>query len=377
MHRDSCEGPCHKNQGQHLRKKKIMVTAIVFSILFVLGDIGVLFLSQESFGRLPRGKRLERIHKSPNYNVKEEKFVNAEPTVTMTGDKSAVGSLLSQIFGKDTAQKVPDTALTVIRTDLRALPKDKDWIVWFGHSSYLINLSEKTFLIDPILYSGSPVSFVNKMFKGTDVYKPKDFPDIDYLVISHDHWDHLDYKAVKELEPHVGKVILGLGVGEHFEYWGYPKEKLIELDWWEDSDLATGFKVTATPARHFSGRDPRMNKTLWASYVVETPKRTIWIGGDTGYGMHFKQIGEKFKIDLGILENGQYNEQWAQIHTLPKYLGTEMVELNAARYMTVHNSRFCLSKHSYLEPLENARKAAEESGKPLLMPQMGEVLYLE
>lgn len=362
------------------KKKKIMLTAIILSILFALGDIGVLFLSQESFGRLPQGERLERIKKSPNYDLSKKQFVNLEPTETMTGDKSAAGSLLSQIFGKDTVQKIPDTALTVIKTNLRELPQDKDWLVWFGHSSYLINLSGKKFLIDPILYSGSPVSFANKMFKGTDVYKPKDFPDIDFLVISHDHWDHLDYKAVKELEPRVGKVILGLGVGEHFEYWGYPKEKLIELDWWENASLvaeSADYKVTATPARHFSGRDPRMNRTLWASYIVETPKRTIWIGGDTGYGKHFRQIGEKFKIDLGILENGQYNEQWALIHTLPKYLGTAMTELNAARYMTVHNSRFCLSNHSYLEPLKNAKKAAEESGKPLLTPRMGEVLYLE
>lgn len=365
-----------------MKKKKIMLIAILLSVLFGLGNIGLLFISQESFGRLPQGERLERIRKSPNYDISKKQFVNQEPTVTMTGDKSATGSLLSQIFGKDTVQKIPDTALTVVKTNLRELPADKDWLVWFGHSSYLMNLSGKKFLIDPILYSGSPVSFANKMFKGTDVYKPNDFPDIDYLVISHDHWDHLDYKAVKELKPRVGKVILGLGVGEHFERWGYPKEKLIELDWWDKAALAStpnpGFKVTATPARHFSGRDLRQNRTLWASYVVETPKRTIWIGGDTGYGKHFKEIGEKFKnIDLGILENGQYNEQWANIHTLPKYLGTEMVELNATRYMTVHNSRFCLSKHSYYEPLENAKKAAEESGKPLLTPQMGEVLYLE
>lgn len=359
------------------KKKKIMVTTIILSILFALGDIGMLFLSQESFGRLPQGERLERIRKSPNYDISKNQFVNLEPTILMTGEKSAAGSWVDFLFGKDTVQKIPDTALTVIKTDLKVLPQDKDWLVWFGHSSYLINLSGKKFLIDPILYSGSPVSFANKMFKGTDVYKPKDFPDIDYLVISHDHWDHLDYKAVKELEPRVGKVILGLGVGEHFERWGYPKEKLIELDWWDEASLVSGFMVTATPARHFSGRDLRQNRTLWASYVVETPKRTIWIGGDTGYGKHFKQIGEKFKIDLGILENGQYNEQWANIHTLPKYLGTEMTELNAARYMTVHNSRFCLSRHSYFEPLENAKKAAAESGKPLLMPQMGEVLYLE
>ena len=352
-----------------------MITAIILSILFILGDAGVLFLSQEKFGRIPQGKRLERIKQSPNYDGKQ--FVNEVETVTMTGDRGALAIWKDFLFG-DKSQRIPDTALNVIKTDLKSLPADRDWIVWFGHSSYLMNLSGKKVLVDPVFYQGSPVSFVNKMFKGTDVYKPADMPDIDFLVISHDHWDHLDYQVVKELEPRVKHVVTGLGVGEHFEYWGYATEKLVELDWWESSDLGAGFKVTATPARHFSGRDLRQNKTLWSSFVIVSPKRTVWIGGDTGYGPHFAKVGEKFpEIDLAILENGQYNKDWALIHTMPEFLAKEMQELGAARYMTVHHSRFCLSKHSYLEPLENARRAAQESGKPVLMPQMGEVTYLE
>lgn len=362
-------------QARSSKKKRIMITAIVLSILFLLGDAGVLFLSQEKFGRLPQGKRLERIQQSPHYDGK--KFVNEIETVNMTSDKSSLAIWKDFMFG-DNSQTIPDTALPVIKTDLKALPKDKDWIVWFGHSSYLMNLSGKKILVDPVFYQGSPVSFINKMFKGTDVYKPADMPDIDFLVISHDHWDHLDYQTVKELEPRVKHVVTGLGVGEHFEYWGYPIEKIIELDWWESADLGDGFKTTATPARHFSGRDLHQNKTLWASFIFNTPKRTVWIGGDTGYGPHFAKIGERFPgIDLAILENGQYNKDWAQIHTLPEFLVKEIQELNATRYMTVHHSRFCLSRHSYTEPLENARRAAKESGKPVLMPQMGETTYLE
>ncbi len=352
-----------------------MIIAIVLSVFFILGDAGVLFLSQEKFGRLPHGKRLERIKQSPNYDGKQ--FVNEVETVTMTGDKGALAIWKDFLFG-DNVQRVPDTALTVVKTDLKALPADRDWIVWFGHSSYLLNLSGKKILVDPVFYQGSPVSFVNKMFKGTDVYKPADMPDIDFLVITHDHWDHLDYEAVTELSPRVKQVVTGLGVGEHFEYWGYAAEKLVELDWWESAELSDGFKVTATPARHFSGRDLRQNRTLWASFLFNTPRRTIWIGGDTGYGPHFAKVGEKFPgIDLAILENGQYNKDWAFVHTMPEFLGKAMTELNASRYMTVHHSRFCLSKHSYTEPLDNARKAAQESGKPVLMPTMGEVVYLE
>ena len=357
------------------KKKKIMITAIVLSVLFILGDAGVLFLSQAKFGRIPQGKRLERIKQSPHYDGKQ--FVNELETVTMTGDKNIFAVWKDFLFG-DKTQTVPDTALNVIKTDLKSLPADRDWIVWFGHSSYLMNLSGKKVLVDPVFYQGSPVSFVNKMFKGTDVYKPADMPDIDYLVITHDHWDHLDYQVVKELEPRVKKVVTGLGVGEHFEYWGYPVEKLVELDWWESANLGDGFSVTATPARHFSGRDLKQNKTLWASFLFKAPKRNVWIGGDSGYGKHFKQIGEKFTdIDLAILENGQYNKDWALIHTMPHELCKIMQDLNASRYMTVHHSKFCLSKHSYLEPLENAKHAAQETGKPMLMPQMGEIVEVE
>ena len=352
-----------------------MVTAIILSILFILGDAGVLFLSQASFGHIPQGKRLERIKKSPHYDGKQ--FVNEVQTVFSTGKKGKLEVWKDFLFGKE-EMLFPDTALKVIKTDLKTLPQDRDWIVWFGHSSYLLNLSGKKVLVDPVFYKGSPVKFINKMFKGTDVYKPVDMPDIDYLVISHDHWDHLDYEVVKEMEPRIKKVVTALGVGSHFEYWGYPVEKLLEMDWWDSSDLGDEFRVTATPARHFSGRDLHQNKTFWASFIFKSPKRTIWIGGDSGYGPHFAKIGKKFTdIDLAILENGQYNKDWSSVHTLPKYLGKIMTELDANRYLTVHHSKFCLSKHPYFEPLENAKRAAKESGKPVLMPLIGEVVYLE
>ena len=327
-----------------------MVTAIILSILFILGDAGVLFLSQASFGHIPQGKRLERIKKSPHYDGKQ--FVNEVQTVFSTGKKGKLEVWKDFLFGKE-EMLFPDTALKVIKTDLKTLPQDRDWIVWFGHSSYLLNLSGKKVLVDPVFYKGSPVKFINKMFKGTDVYKPVDMPDIDYLVISHDHWDHLDYEVVKEMEPRIKKVVTALGVGSHFEYWGYPVEKLLEMDWWDSSDLGDEFRVTATPARHFSGRDLHQNKTFWASFIFKSPKRTIWIGGDSGYGPHFAKIGKKFTdIDLAILENGQYNKDWSSVHTLPKYLGKIMTELDAKR-------------------------AAKESGKPVLMPLIGEVVYLE
>ena len=115
---------------------------------------------------------------------------------------------------------------------------------------------------------GFPVSFVNKPFKGTDIYKPEGMPDIDYLIISHDHWDHLDYNTVKKLRDRIGTVICPLGVGEHFEYWGFDKKQIVELDWDEDSSLEVWFQVYCLPARHFSGRGLSSNQSLWASFFT-------------------------------------------------------------------------------------------------------------
>ena len=148
--------------------------------------------------------------------------------------------MLSFLFRK-TENLRPENEVPVIKTDLHKLGRDENVLIWFGHSSYFIQVDGKRFLVDPVFCMASPVSFVNKPFKGTDVYKPEDMPDIDYMVISHDHWDHLDYRTVKSLKDRVGKVICGLGVGEHFEYWGYDKDRLVELDWYEDAVLENGY----------------------------------------------------------------------------------------------------------------------------------------
>ena len=223
----------------------------------------------------------------------------------------------------------------------------------------------------------SPVSFVNKPFKGTDVYQPEDMPDIDYLVISHDHWDHLDYRTVKSLKERVGKVICGLGVGEHFEYWGYDKGQLVELDWYEDTVLENGFAVHCLPTRHFSGRGLKANQTLWASFLIETPSQKIYMAGDGGYDSHFEEIGKRFPdIDLAILENGQYNEGWKYIHLMPSNMAKAAKELKAKRVMTVHHSKYALAKHPWDEPLTNEKKMQEQDSLNMVIPEIGEVIPL-
>ena len=237
-----------------------------------------------------------------------------------------------------------------------------------------MQLEGKRILVDPVFYVASPVSFINKPFKGTDVYYPEDMPDIDYLIITHDHWDHLDYKTIVELRPRIGKGICALGVGEHFEYWKFDKKKIVELDWNENESLDPGLTVHCLPARHFSGRGLTPNRTLWASFLLETPSQKIYIGGDGGYDSRFEVIGERFpNIDLAILENGQYNDDWKYIHLMPQYMSRAAKDLKAKKILTVHHSKYALSKHRWDEPLKNARNMQADS-LDVLIPRIGEVV---
>lgn len=360
--------------GTTKKNKWFMITGIAIGIVIILIVGGCAFLNQPSFGRLPQGERLERIKRSPQYRNGE--FHNQHATELMTSDKNRWQAMWNFLFSKP-ERLTPDIPVPTVRTNLKELGQNTDLLVWFGHSSYLLQLSGRRILVDPVFCMASPVSFVNKPFKGTDIYHPADMPDIDYLIISHDHWDHLDYNTVKQLKDRVRKVIVPLGVGEHFEYWGYNKQDIIELDWMEDAQPEEGFTFHCLPARHFSGRGLKSNRTLWASFLVESPLLNVYIGGDGGYDTHFKEIGEKFRnIDLAILENGQYNEDWKYIHTMPVYLGREARELGAKQVMTVHHSKYALARHPWDEPLKNELHAAQDDSLDLVVPKIGEITRL-
>ena len=357
------------------KSKWRMVAGIIIGILIVLGVAGIAFVNQPSFGRLPKGERLEKIKRSPQY--RDGAFQNHRLTEVVTSEGGRLRAMWKFLFSKP-ERLYPDKPVQAIKTDLKTLPEDSDWMVWFGHSSYLLQLSGKRVLVDPVFCMASPVSFVNKPFKGTGIYKPEDMPEIDYLVISHDHWDHLDYQTVMQLKERVRKVICPLGVGEHFERWGYDKENLVELDWKEDALLDNGFTVHCLPARHFSGRGLTPNQTLWASFLLETPSRKVSRGGDGGYDTHFEEIGRQYPhIDLAILENGQYNEDWHHIHLMPTALGEAARDLKAKRLVTVHHSKYALARHPWDEPLKNELEAATRNSLDLIAPEIGEVVELE
>ena len=351
-----------------------MAFVIILSLL-LLCCLGVCcFLAQPSFGRNPSGDRLERIRRSPNY--RDGMFRNQMSTPVMTNKKSRWQALWEFVFA-DRKGFRPETALPVVQTDCRQLPDTGNLMVWFGHSSYLLQVDGKRILVDPVFHAAAPVSFVNRPFAGTDIFHTEDMPDKDLLLITHDHWDHLDYQTVTELREKVGRVVCPLGVGAHFEYWGYRTEQLVELDW-EEQIPYDSLIIHCLPARHFSGRGLTSNKTLWGSFLIESPSLTLYLGGDGGYGPHFKRIGRRFpKIDWAILENGQYNEDWRFIHTMPEQLGQVVSDLNARHVVTVHHSKYALSRHLWDAPLKTARRLKEEVEACVCMPVIGEILSLD
>lgn len=358
--------------------KKILkrMTMFIIAVIVLITVTAFFYVQQPQFGDAPSGKRLERILQSRNY--KDGKFVNLSPT-TQLAERYSYPKVMYEFFFKKKSNLKPVGKIPSIKTDLQSLPADKDLLVWFGHSSYLLQLEGKKILVDPVLSGyASPSNLLNKAFNGSDTYKIADLPYIDYLLITHDHYDHLDYETIKSLKGKVGAVICGLGVGEHFEKWGFPSSQIIEKDWWDKVDLEGGLTVHLTPARHYSGRGFQRNNTLWTSYVVETTNKRIFIGGDSGYDQHFAAIGKKFgSFDLAILENGQYNLAWQNIHTLPEEVVKASKDLNAKRTLPVHSAKFNLAGHPWNEPLEQIVELSEKANLWLLTPMIGEVVSLD
>ncbi|WP_083985139.1 MBL fold metallo-hydrolase [Geofilum rubicundum] len=353
--------------------KKLMVLSLI--LIATLLVITVVYLQHPMFGKLPIGDRLEKIKSSPNY--KDGAFKNVSNTPELPEGVSMWDALSKYLFGKKNDSK-PQREVPSIKTDLLSLDPNQNILIWFGHSSYFVQIDGMTILVDPVFSgSASPLPFGTKSFKGTDIYTAEELPDIDLLFISHDHYDHLDYETIKKLEPKVGKVICGLGVGAHFEHWGYDNNNIIEGDWYEKVGLSNNFNVHFTPARHFSGRGFTRNKSLWVSFVLQTPTKQIYIGGDSGYDSHFKEIGEKFgDFDLVILENGQYDEYWPNIHLLPNEILQTAKDLNAKRILPVHSSKFVLGNHPWYEPLELITQNNEKENLNIITPLIGELVDL-
>ena len=330
----------------------------------------------KAFGKLPTGRRKERILKSLHYH--DGSFHNIYETQMLTADAS-YPKMIANYFRKIPGRE-PSSALPSIRTDLNSIPATYPVIIWFGHSSYLIKLNDKNILVDPVFSNyASPLEFLGK--KGYAVnspYRVEDLPDIDLLIITHDHYDHLDYLTITSIKHKVKQCCTALGVGEHLQAWGIDENKIVELDWWEQYHFSYGLEVTATPARHFSGRVLKRNQALWNSFVLKSNAHTLFIGGDSGYDGTFAVIGEKYgPFDFAVLECGQYNTMWPYIHMMPEEAPQACLDLKAKSFMPVHWGKFTLAMHSWKDPIERVVRKAEELSVEITTPKIGEMIVLD
>jgi len=337
----------------------------VLGVLVILAAVGALiFVNTAPFGASAAGDRQARIEQSPEWS--DGGFINAEPL-----GLSVWQAMRSSLFGgSDTAS--PASPLSIAPTDtavLAAPPADGLRTTWFGHSSTLLEIDSVRVLIDPFWgeYSGPNSLFGLDRFFSPPVALDAIGP-VDAVVISHDHWDHLDYPTISAMRDWTGTTfVVPLGIGADLEEWGIPANRIRELDWWQSTTVG-GVQLVSTPARHMSGRNPLLNNTtLWSGWAFQGPQHRAWYSGDSGYSAGLAEIGQRLgPFDVTLIESGQYNSGWADNHYGPE-LAVRANELVGGKLMIpVHWGLFNLAPHSWTEPVERVRAEAQCRGQEYL-----------
>lgn len=342
------------------------------AILLVVG--GYSFLTfHPVFGGKPDAESLAKIQRSPNFDG--EKFVNLEKTNVRTSEEEV--SIWQWVWKKITApkDKTPNQPLPSVALEMKNF-KDGS-VAWFGHSTVLFQTNGKRFITDPVYYQASPVPFVVEPFKMQHRPMIKELPQLEAVLISHDHYDHLDYKTIPQIDAKTKRFIVPLGVKAHLQRWGIADEKITELDW-DESVNVDGVQITLVPARHFSGRSlNNQDSTLWGGYVVKSPDLSLYFSADTGYGMHFaERIAKYAPFDFVMIENGAYNEKWALIHEFPEQAVQAVQDVQASKAMPIHWGKFDLAEHHWTDSIERFLIGADIRKLDTATPKIGEVFNI-
>ncbi len=375
----------------------MIVWLILFIVILVVCGVVFYFFAPQ-FGKIPMGNDLEIIKKSDNYTSEGESFYNREKTtkaieilVPATKNTSTLDWFLT------TGKQIPVNSakdIPIIKHSKESLAnyQGKTRVIWLGHSSFLIQFNVynkiKNILIDPMFskYPSPTPYIIAPRFNPELPIKIADLPEIETVIISHDHYDHLDYSTIKKLKDKAKNFVVPLGVGSHLRYWNIADDKITELNWWQQVEIGD-FRLIATPARHFSGRRfSTRNKTLWVSWIIQNRAtgseniENLYFSGDSGYAQHFKQIGDKYgPFDIAMIENGQYNKKdkgWSQIHMLPAETVQAGIDLKAKSIIPIHWGAFKLAFHDWNEPVIYSSKAAKAKGIKMSIPKIGQPVIL-
>jgi L-ascorbate metabolism protein UlaG (beta-lactamase superfamily) len=358
--------------------KMILQVISIILLIFILSVIIFVKVAPQ-LGARSKGESLKKTEQSRNYH--NGKFQNLVKT-PMSGENTSI--LKNGLkFLKKGDEREPKTIVETIRFNKNDFLRADTGITisWFGHSSLIININGTIILTDPVFSEiASPVSFMGvKRFKYTNQFEVEDMPQIDVVLISHDHYDHLDYKTIKKIDSKTRKYYVSLGVAAHLIHWGVKEEKIVEMDWWESNQLNEKLQFISTPSRHFSGRAGYdKDYTLWSSWVIKTENASVYYCGDSGYGSHFKEIGEKYgPFDITFMECGQYNEGWPYIHMMPEQSVQAHIDLKGRIMIPIHWGKFNLSLHKWTEPVERAKNEAKRLKVNLINPVPGEIVRIE
>jgi len=314
------------------------------------------------------------MHKASNHI--DGKFVNAEPTTLMKPGSN--WDSIYQFLFKGHKDRRPSQPLPLVSMDGFAQRPASDGLrfVWLGHSSVLVELEGKRILIDPMFSErASMISWAGpKRFQPPPI-EMRDLPAIDAVLISHDHYDHLDEQSIRELADKTASFHVPLGVGKVIASWGVPTAKIHEYAWWNELEVH-GITIVATPARHFSGRGLfDRDRTLWCSWVVSCNGHRVFHSGDTGMTALFKEIGKKYgPFDIAFIKIAAYNKNWPDIHLNPEQTVEANGDLGGKLLVPIHWAVFDLSLHSWYEPIERFVRASEQSHTKILTPKMGAVV---
>lgn len=349
----------------------------LLSAVFVIIIMGSLFVNlSPQFGGSVTEEQEEQYGKTGHYE--EGKFINKEVIKTDLSFENIIR--MTKAMMKPNPNVVPKKNIDVDAFDLSLLnSQDELKVTWLGHSSFLVEMDGYTLMIDPIFSKvAAPHPWLGRnRFNSEMPFDIDSIAKVDAIIISHDHYDHLDYETITTLKDRVTHFYVPLGVGNHLRRWDVPALKIHELDWWDEVHF-NSIKLAFTPSRHMSGRGlGDQSATLWGSWVFLGKKDKLYFSGDGGYGEHFKEIGEKYgPFDLGLMECGQYNEAWEGVHMMPEESVLAGQDVGAKLIMPIHWGAFSLAPHSWTDPIERIMKAAEEKQVPISTPRIGETFVL-
>ncbi len=321
----------------------------------------------------------QRYGASPQYDPDQGRFVSSnQATIDELRERVFnAGTIVTQLSQGEHLR--PEEKLPEATINLAGFLDDSQGpnIIWLGHSSFMMRMDGKTILIDPVFANAGPVFFVGQRFQAS-VLSREDLPEVDYVLITHDHYDHLEAATTRYLAESDAHFIVPIGIGAHLRKWGIREDRFTEKLWWQefkDGDLL----IATVPSEHYSGRRGFLaNDTLWASFVIKGPNASYYFSGDSGYGDHFAEIGDRYgPFDLSFMENGQYNIISREVHMHPEDVIDAFQKLNSKVLVPIHWAMFSLARHSWYEPAVRITALAKENGLTLFVPRLGEMISRE